>query len=190
MTILSGVSMGIAIVALLFSFLNYVARNRPFLGVKSLRVSCPGHNGEREMAVELENVGKMPALGVTLKVSDSGELIHHPDFFLGVIFPGQSASIKFKVPEEFTYAPDAKQSHFTPVSPTEGQPLGSQEKAEEYMQHYPEGHEATMVTCHISYGEPLILGFIPGRSFQTVQPFHVEHNGKAQPARSIQAKVS
>ena len=182
-------SLVIAFAALTFSILSYLVRNRPFVGVKSLDASKASHDGERELSVEVENVGEMPATEVTIQVSDSGGLFQDAVFFLGAIFPRQSTSLYFPVPEAFTYAPDKVLSRFAPLYPPDQQPLGLGQNAEEYVQHYPEGYEATMVTCHITYREPPILGFIPARSFHTVQPFHVEHSGRAQPARSKRATV-
>jgi hypothetical protein len=187
---MSVIALLISVAALAFSYLTYIARNRPFVGVKSLNASHPSHNGARELAVEVENVGEVPALEVTIKVSDSGGLFEDPAFFLGAIFPGQSTTIRFPVPESFTYAPDKGLSYLAPVPAMERQRRGLGENAEKLIQVYPEGHEATMVTCHITYQGPLILGFIPRGIFQTVQPFRVEHSGRAQPARSKQAKVS
>jgi hypothetical protein len=187
---LSLISLLIALAAFVFSFLAYRMRNRPFVGVKSLSVSPLSHNGETELAIEIQNVGQVPAIKVSIKVNDSGGLFENRDFFLGAIFPGQSASAWIPVPHAFTYAPDNALSHLAPISPKESQSTGLGDDAQEYVDVYPEGYDAGLVTCSITYEEPLLLGFVPARAFHTVQPFRVEHGGRSQPSRSKQAEIT
>jgi hypothetical protein len=158
--------------------------------VTSLNASDFSGDHETMLIVEVQNVGEVPAVDVRIKVSDSGGLFENSDLFLGAIFPGKSTSIWFQVPEFFTYAPDKELSHLAPVSLEERQRLNLKKDAEEYIQEYPEGHEATMVTCHITYREPLRLPLKHARAFKTIQPFHVDHRGRFQPARSKQAKIT
>ena len=183
-------SLLIAVAAMIFSFLAYGARNRPFVGVKSLSLSEHGQDGKKELTVDLQNLGEVPAVEVVVKVDDSGGLIEHYGFHLGGLFPGQILSAWIPVPEELTYAPDKDLSYSESLSPEVRQRKGLGPNAQRLVAVYPEGHEATLVTCSITYKRPLMFGFIPARAFHTIQPFHVDHSGRAQPARSRQAKIT
>ena len=50
-------SISIAAVALLLSLLSYLARNRPYVGVKGLDASKHLGNDQIELAIEVRNVG-------------------------------------------------------------------------------------------------------------------------------------
>ena len=180
--LLSVVSLLIATSALALATLTYIAKSRPFVGVRSLKAEPSTNIGEMDLMFEVQNVGEVPAVGVVVTVTDSGGAIKEADFVLGAMFPGAILPIRIPVPEAFTYMPDKEESHLAPIPEREG--------VEEYVMIFPEGYEATLVTYTITYKNPTLLGFIPGRTFRTVQPFHVDHFGRSQPARSKTAEIS
>ena len=135
----------------------------------------------KRLNIVVENMGLMPAVGVTIRVTDSGGFIESDDIFLGAIFPNQQASIWIPVPEALSYAPDRDQSHFG-----EEDDLGRVP----YIAVYAEGVGAGLVTCQLTYQVPPRLGFIPWKPFHTCQPFRLRHDGTSQPAHSRQAKIT
>ena len=84
----------IAAGALLLSLLSYLARNRPYVGVEGLDASKHLGNDQIELAIEVRNVGEIPAVDVTLSVSDSGGQIDLGDIYLGPLFSHTTVQIR------------------------------------------------------------------------------------------------
>ena len=53
----------IAAGALTISILSYLARNRPYVGVKELDATKHLDNEQKELAIEVQNVGEIPDPG-------------------------------------------------------------------------------------------------------------------------------
>ena len=70
------VSLVAAGVALLISVMNHFDRNRPFVGVKSLNAYPHSEGHTKRLNIMVENMGLMPAVGVTIRVTDSGGMIN------------------------------------------------------------------------------------------------------------------
>ena len=172
--------------ALTISILSYLARNRPYVGVKELEATNHLEGDYKELAIQVQNVGEIPAVDVTLSVSDLGGEIDVGDIFLGPVFAHTTVLIRRPVLDSFTYSPDKDQSHLEPVSEERRGRFGGGDNVQEYIQVYPETADATMVTCKITYKAP---GFWD-RTFTSVQPFRVYHDGRAEPAQSQQGRIT
>ena len=159
----SVVSLLIAALALALAISTYIDRNRPFVGVKSLNAERSPGSREKDLLIEVQNVGELPAVNVAVTVTDSGGSINDGENFLGAISPDSILSIRIPVPEEFTYMPDKDESHFAPIPEKEG--------VREYIQVYPEGYEATLVTCTIAYQGPPCLDSSPAEPSAQSSPF-------------------
>ncbi len=79
----------VSLAGLAFSVLSFLARNRPYVGIRSLEV----HSVDRErsdLVMDVENVGEVPAVDVRIEVKDQAEMIEEPSVIIGALFPRQS----------------------------------------------------------------------------------------------------
>jgi hypothetical protein len=170
--------------------LSYLARNRPYVGVKGLDASKHLSNDQIQLAIEVRNVGEIPAVEVRLSVSDSGGQIDLGDIYLGPLFSHTTVQIRRPVPEAFTYSADKEQSYFRPIAEERREMYHRPDDVEEFVQVYPEGEDATLVVCTITYKAPGFWDRIEGRTFKSVQTFRVGHDGRAEPAQSQQGRIT
>jgi hypothetical protein len=172
-TLFTGVALGISI-------LSYLARNRPYVGVKKLSVS--GYDGglTQELSIEVENVGDIPATDVVAYVTDSASLIEIAEsgIPLGVIFPHQSISFNLSVPLGFAYAPDKEKSYF--------EDLG--DGVQRYHDVYPEG-DGVIVNCDIRCRQLVAFGWHLW-TYRTQQPLHLAPDGQWRPSISELASIN
>lgn len=142
------------------------------------------------MTVNVQNLGEIRATNVAIRITDAGGLIEQSYREIGGMIPGQILQIRIPVPDNLTYSPDSDQSYSEPIPPEVRERRGHGPNARRLVQVYPEGHQATLVTCSITYQRPPMLGFVPSKTFHTIQPFHLDHSGQAQPAQSQQSEIT
>ena len=153
----------VSLAGLAFSMLTFLARNRPYVGVEFLEVGPP-ISGKSDLVMEVENVGEVPAVDVRIEVKDQAEMIEEPNVIIGALFPRQSRTLRVFAPVGFNYV---------------GINYGEPGEVEEF----PEGEDAVLVSCRVTYRRPLFLGFIPERTYETNTHFRVSQNGNIEPAR-------
>ena len=106
------------------------------------------------------------------------------------MFPHTVTTIRRPVPDSFTYAPDKELSSWSPIAEERRGRHGLGDNAEEYHAVFPEGDDATRVTCTVTYKAPRFWGCVEGRTFETVQTFRVYQSGRAEPAQSHQGRIT
>jgi hypothetical protein len=171
-TLFAGVALGISV-------LSYLARNRPYVGVKKLSLSELNSGLTQKLTIEVENVGDVPATDVVANVTDSADMIEVEEFGspLGVIFPRQNISFNLTVPSGFVYASDKENSYWEDIG--EGRQL--------YHEVFPEG-EGVVIDCTIKYKQALAFGWRP-LSYSTFQPFHIAPDGQIRPSKLKLANI-
>jgi hypothetical protein len=172
-TLFAGAALGISI-------LSYLARNRPYVGVKKLSLSELNSGLTQELTVEVENVGDVPATDVVVNVSDSSGFIDVDEFCipLGMIFPRQSISFNLTVLQGFAFGSDKEQSYFKDLG----------DGRQEYVAVYPEG-DGVIVTCDITYRQLLAFGWSLWH-YRTRQPLHLAPSGRVRPSVSKPASIN
>ena len=164
----------VSLAGLAFSVLSFLARNRPYVGIRSLEV----HSVDRErsdLVMDVENVGEVPAVDVRIEVKDQAEMIEEPSVIIGALFPRQSKTFRVSAPIGFFYVGSKELSYWEP-SDAEGR--------ERKVEVFPEGGNVALVSCKVQYQRPSFLGFIPERTYETHTYFRVSRDGYAEPARS------
>jgi len=154
----------VSLASLTFSVLSFLARNRPYVGVISLEV--PSFRSDMpDLLMEVENVGEVPAADIILEVKDQAEMIEEQSVKIGALFPHQSRTLRVSAPQGFNFVG-----------------IGYGEPGE--VEEFPEGEDAVLVSCRVTYRRPLFLGFIAERTYETNTHFRVSKNGNSEPARS------
>ena len=164
----------VSLAGLAFSVFTFLARNRPYVGVESIEVQPP-ISDKVDLVMEVENVGEVPAVDIRIEVKDQGESIEEPSVNVGALFPRQSRTFRVSAPIFFTHLGSKGLSYLEPPD-AEGREL--------LVGEFPEGEDAVLVSCRVTYRRPLFLGFIPERTYETNTHFRVSQNGNIEPARS------
>jgi len=170
---LAAMAFVVSLAGLTFSVLSFLARNRPYVGVISLEVQLL--SDKSDLVMEVENVGEVPAAEIILEVKDQAEMIEGPSVNIGALFPRQSRTFRVSAPQGFNYMPSKELSYWEPPEAEGGKLL---------VEKFPEGDDAVLVSCRVTYRRPLFLGFIPERTYETNTHFRVSRNGNTEPARS------
>jgi hypothetical protein len=173
--VFTGIAVAISALALYVSFLGYLARNRPYVGVSLLGVR--GEPDEEKIVdITLKNMGSVPAIDVMINVSYYSVAISESRARLGVIFPGSDASIAIPVEQGFFYF----------LSEEEETTLENSNVVVEF----PDPLKGVGVYCRITYRQaPVpILDWAP--SYRTYQPLRVTSDGRWYPSDSEPAELT
>jgi hypothetical protein len=176
--VFTGIAVAISTLALYVSFLSFLARNRPYVGVNSLGVRGQPDE-EKLLDIKLTNMGSVPATDVMINVSYYTTAIPESGSIrVGAIFPGSDAHVTIQVPEAFFYFP---------VPEEETALEGSKVVTE---QEFPDQLKGVGVYCQISYQQvPIpILDWTP--SYRTYQPLYVTSDGRWYSSDSEPAEIT
>jgi hypothetical protein len=166
----------ISALALYVSFLSYLARNRPHVGVSSLGVRDQQHE-EKLLDIRLTNFGSVPATDVIINVSYSVKIPESGSIRVGVIFPGSNARIAIPVPEAF---------FFYPVNEEETVLEGGNVVTE-----YEFSDSGRVdVYCRITYRQAPVPVFGWEPSYWTYQPLYMTREGWWHPSDSEPAEIT
>jgi hypothetical protein len=176
--VFTAIAVVISALALYVSFLSYLARNRPYVGVSSLGVRGQPDE-EKRLDITLTNWGSVPATDVMVNVRYYSEAIPASGgMSVGVIFPGSDASRAIPIPQSFFYFPIEKEE----TTLEKGNVVLEQES--------PDPRKGVSVYCRVTYRQARIPILDSTPSYCTYQPLWVTVNGRCYPSDSEPAEIT
>jgi hypothetical protein len=175
--VFTAIAVVISALALYVSFLSYLARNRPYVGVSSLKVRGQPDE-EKRLDITLANWGSVPATDVMINVRYYSEAIPASGAMVGVIFPGSDASRAIPIPQSFFYFPIEREE----TTLKKGNVVLEQED--------PDPLEGVSVYCRITYRQARIPILDSTPSYCTYQPLWVTVDGRCYPSDSEPAEIT
>jgi hypothetical protein len=167
----------ISALAFYVSFLSFLARNRPYVGVSSLSVRGQPDE-EKLLDITLKNMGSVPATDVVINVSYPVSIPASGSICVGVIFPGSDAHVTISEPQGFFYFPDKAEDVVLPSGNVVSESTFSHPgRADVY--------------CRITYRQapiPVFGWYMP--SYCTYQPMYVTVAGQWHPSDSEPAEIT